>query len=73
MIKCHLSRILGERKMSRKALARQAGLNEFTVRSLYNESSTAIYFDVMDSICRALNIQTGDLFEYVQDEAQNGT
>ena len=73
MIKCHLSRIMGERKMTRAALAKLAGLNPHTVQTLYNETSKSIYFDVMDQLCQALNVQPGDLFEHVPDGAQDGT
>jgi putative transcriptional regulator len=71
MIKCHLSRIMGDRKMTRAALAKLAGLNPHTVQTLYNETSKGIYFDVMEQICRALNVQPGDLFECIPGEAQN--
>lgn len=64
MIKCHLSRILGERRMHLKQLADQTGLSYYTLWMLYHERTKAVYFDVIGKICRALDIPVGELFEY---------
>ena len=63
MIKCHLSRILGERKLKVAEVARETGINRNTIHRLYNEAATRIELDVIEQLCRHLDINVGDLFE----------
>ncbi len=65
-IKCHLSRMLGERRIKMLELARRAGIAENTVRSLYYEQAKGVTFEVMDKLCAALDCQPGELFERVE-------
>ncbi|WP_278453486.1 helix-turn-helix domain-containing protein [Stutzerimonas kunmingensis] len=65
MIKCHLSRILGERKQKIAEVARDTGINKNTLHRLYNESATRVELEVIDQLCRYLDIQVGDLFEVI--------
>lgn len=67
-IKCHLSRMLGERKMKMTKLAQEASVAKNTVLGLYHESAKGITFEVMAKLCTALKCQPGDLFEYIPDE-----
>mgnify|MGYP004707035657 CR=1 FL=1 len=66
MIKCNLSRILGERRLKMVELAKEAGINKNTVLSLYHERAKGVTFEVMDKICGALECQPGELFERVE-------
>jgi len=68
MIKCNLSKILGEKRMHILELKRLTGLSYTTLSRLYHEKTTRIDFDTMDAICRVLEIQPGDLFEYIPEE-----
>jgi putative transcriptional regulator len=68
MIKCHLSKLLGERRMHLRELAKQTGISYYTIWMLYHERTKGIYFDIIAKICRALSIQVGDLFEYMEAE-----
>ncbi|MGE5446336.1 MAG: helix-turn-helix domain-containing protein [Ignavibacteriales bacterium] len=68
MIKCNLSRILGERKMTRVALAKKAGLTYQALKPLYDETWKGIMRETIDALCKALGVQVGDLFEYVERE-----
>ncbi|MGE5445794.1 MAG: helix-turn-helix domain-containing protein [Ignavibacteriales bacterium] len=72
MIKCNLSRILGERKMTRVALAKKAGLTYQSLKPLYDETWKGIMRGTIDALCKALNVQVGDLFEYVEMEEKKG-
>ncbi|MGE5549165.1 MAG: helix-turn-helix domain-containing protein [Bacteroidota bacterium] len=65
MIKCNLSRILGERRIKMADLAKQAGVNKNTVLSLYHERAKGVTFEVMDKLCGALGCEVGELFERV--------
>jgi putative transcriptional regulator len=67
MIKCHLSRIMGERKLRIADVARATGLHRNTVTLLYQETATRIDIDAIDRLCRFFTLQVGDLFEYVPE------
>jgi len=67
LIRCNLSRILGEKRLKVAEVARDTGINKNTIHRLYNESVTRIDIEVIDVLCRYLDIQIGDLFELVED------
>ncbi len=68
MVKCHLSRILGERKLKVAEIARDTGINRNTLHRLYNETATRVDLEVIEQICRYLQIEVGDLFEVVNSD-----
>jgi len=72
-IKCHLSKILGERRISQTELARKSGLSTFTINKFYNEKWLGIDQHTMVALCKALNVQVGDLFEYVETKDKRKT
>lgn len=63
MIKCHLSRLMGERKMKVIDVARETGLHRNTITLLYNETAARVDIDAMDKLCALFNVSVGDLFE----------
>jgi len=63
MIKCHLSRILGEKKLKISDVARDTGINRGTLTRLYQESAERVDLEVMDQLCGYLNCEVGELFE----------
>jgi putative transcriptional regulator len=68
MVKCHLSRLMGEHKMKISDVARLTGLNRSTVTALYNESAVRVEIEAIEKLCELFNCQVGDLFEYVKQE-----
>lgn len=70
MIVNRLSRLLGERRMKIAELQRQTGLSYVTLHSLYSGKSTRIDFETLNKICRALEVQPGDILEYAPDQRQ---
>ncbi|ACX51191.1 transcriptional regulator, XRE family [Ammonifex degensii KC4] len=68
MIRCKLSAILGERRIKIRELERRSGVSLNTLLSLYHERAKGVTFDVLDRICKALDIQPGDLLVRVPDE-----
>ncbi len=66
MIRCHLSRLMGERKMKIIDVARETGLHRNTVTLLYNETATRIDLETIDVLCRLFQCELSDLFEYVE-------
>lgn len=70
MIKCHLSAILGERKLKVAEVARESDINKNTLHRLYNETTTRIDLETIDKLCRYLDIQVEDLFELIDEDAK---
>lgn len=68
MIRCHLSRVMGEHKMKIADVARATGLHRNTVTLLYQEKAVRIELDAMEQLCKLFNCSVGDLFEYIPDE-----
>lgn len=67
MIKIHLSRILGEKRITQKELSRMTKIRVNTISEIYNEKTDGIKFSTLEKICKALDIKIGDLLEIVED------
>lgn len=63
MIKCHLSKLMGERKLKISDVARDTGLHRNTVTLLYQETATRVDLDAIEALCRYFGVSVGDLFE----------
>ncbi|MGZ9899847.1 helix-turn-helix domain-containing protein [Shewanella gaetbuli] len=64
MLKCHLSKIMGEKRLKIADVARDTGINRGTITRLYNEDATRVELEVIEKLCDYLNISVGELFEY---------
>jgi putative transcriptional regulator len=64
----NLDVMLARRKMSSMELARRIGLTQANLSILKTGKAKAVRMATMNAICRELNCQPGDLFEYVEDE-----
>ena len=67
MIKCNLSRIMGERRLKVADVVKYTGINRGTLDRIYNESASRIELEVIEQLCRYLNVTVGELYE-VKDE-----
>lgn len=67
MIKCHLSRLMGERKLKISDVARDTGLHRNTITLLYQETATRVDLEAIDKLCRYFSIPVGDLLEFSND------
>jgi len=63
VIKCHLSRLMGERKLKISDVARDTGLHRNTVTLLYQETATRVDLEAIEALCKYFDIQVGELFE----------
>lgn len=63
MIKCHLSKILGEKKLKISDISRDTGINRGTITRLYNETATRVDLEVIDTLCSYLQVSVGELLE----------
>jgi len=67
VIKCHLSRLMGERKLKIADVARETGLHRNTITLLYQETASRIDLDAIDRLCAYFNVSVGELFEFVPE------
>ncbi len=65
MVKIHLSKLLGERRLTQKDLALMTGIRPATISDWYHELVSRINMDHIDKICEALDCSVEELFEYV--------
>lgn len=65
MIKCHLSRLMGERKLRIADVARDTGLHRNTVTLLYDETAVRVDLDAMERLCAYFGVGVGELFEFI--------
>jgi putative transcriptional regulator len=67
MIKIHLGRLLGERKMKMAELSQQTGISKNALSDLYYEKTDRIRFETLNKLCQALHCSLCDLLEYLPD------
>ena len=65
MIKCHLSRIMGEKRLRVIDVMRATGLNRGTINRLYYETAERVELKALETLCRHLDCGVGDLLELV--------
>lgn len=65
MIKCHLSRLMGERKLKISDVARVTGLHRNTITLLYQETATRVDLEAIDKLCELFGVSVDVLFEHV--------
>ena len=64
MVKCNLSRIMGEKRLKISDVSKATGINRGTITRLYNETATRVEIDVIDKLCNYLDIEVGELYEH---------
>ncbi len=65
-----LDRMMADRKMSLNTLAELVGMTNVNLSNLKTGKMKGIKFETMNAICRALDCQPADLFEYTQDDEE---
>lgn len=66
MIKCHLSRMMGERKLKVMDVARETGLHRHTITALYKETAQRIELDAVEKLCTFFECEVGEMFELLK-------
>lgn len=67
MIKCHLSRIMGEKKLRVADVARAIDVHRNAITLLYEETATRVDLETINKLCAYLNCNIEDLFEFIPD------
>lgn len=60
--------MLAKRKMSVTELSERVGITMANISILKNGKAKAIKISTLNSICKALQCQPGDILEYVEDD-----
>lgn len=60
--------MLAKRKMSVTELSERVGITMANISVLKNGKAKAIKISTLDSICKALDCQPGDILEYVKED-----
>ena len=63
-----LDRVMADRKMSLNELADKVGLTNVNMSNLKTGKMKGIRFETLNSICKVLDCQPGDIMEYTPDE-----
>jgi len=63
MIKCHLSRLMGEKKLKIADVSRDTGINRGTITRLYQETAVRVDFEVLEKLCVYLGCEIEELLE----------
>ena len=64
----NLDVVMASRKMSSGELAERIGLTQANLSILKTGKAKAIRFSTLESICRELDCQPGDILAYVKEE-----
>ncbi len=64
----NLDMMLAKRKMTSLELAQRIGMTPANLSILKTGKAKAVRMSTMDQICRELQCQPGDLFEFVEDD-----
>lgn len=65
----NLDVVLAKRKMTSLELAQQIGITQANLSILKTGKAKAVRMSTINEICRVLQCQPGDLFEYREEEA----
>lgn len=60
--------MLAKRKMSVTELSERVGITMANISVLKNGKAKAVKLSTLDSICKALDCQPGDILEYVKED-----
>lgn len=67
MLRCHLSRLMGEKKVRIADVAAATGIHRNMLSLLYQETAVRVELASVEALCRYFNIPVGELFELVND------
>ena len=67
----NLDVVMAQRKKSLTELASEVDITLANLSILKNNKAKAVSFSTLESICKVLNCQPGDILEFVDDEISN--
>ena len=70
-MKISIKQKLEEKGMSRYELAKRIGVTYPTITSIYNEVSTSIKFEILESICKELDCSLDEILVFDDDDLRD--
>lgn len=67
MIKLHLSRLMGERRLKIADVARDTGISRSALTRIYYEQVERLDLDTLETLCRYLQVEIADFIELTDD------
>jgi putative transcriptional regulator len=67
VLRCHLSTLMGSKKLRITDVAKATGLNRSTITALYRETATRVDLAAVEQLCQLFSCSVGELFEHVPD------
>jgi len=68
MVRLKLVELLQEKKIEPRQLVMKSGLTRQSISNLLAGMQTRIEYDTIDKLCKVLECEPGDLFEYVKEK-----
>lgn len=68
MIRIHLSKLLGERRMTQKRLSELTGIRRNAINEWYHEITVSLKVEHIDRICEVLDCSVEELIEYIPNK-----
>lgn len=68
MIEVNLDVVLAMKKMTSLELAEKIGITQANLSVLKTGKAKAVRFSTLESICRVLECQPGDILKFVEEE-----
>jgi len=68
MIEVNLDVMLAIRKMTSAELAEKIGITQANLSVLKTGKAKAVRFSTLESICKVLDCQPGDILKYIEEE-----
>jgi len=67
MIKLHLSRLMGERRLKIADVVRDTGISRTALTRLYYEKVERLDLETLELLCRYLDVDISDMLEMTDD------
>ncbi|MEK6789656.1 MAG: helix-turn-helix transcriptional regulator [Pseudomonadota bacterium] len=64
MIRCHLSRLMGERRMNIADVMRETGIKRTMLTLMYNDEVQRLDVEALDKLCRLFSCNVQDILEF---------
>ncbi len=71
MIKFHLSKLMGERKLKTADLARDLKVNRGSIARMYHESVEKVDVELLSDLCQYFGCNIADLMEYIPADEES--
>jgi putative transcriptional regulator len=71
-IRLRLREILEERQIAQTELQALTGLGYSSINAMYHNKIRRVDFSTLNALCAALNIQPGEILQYVPEQIRGG-